>query len=99
MTILEIFKSRLPEGLEIIKVKERYCKTDVTLRCRRITHLSSIHKMCVPGDEEYLCDIEICNVMMAIAMKEKDNGMFKLWMQKQQELIFSHHSNSPDGVY
>lgn len=93
MTMLEIFKSRLPKGLEIIKTKGRYQKTEVILKYGEVTHLLMLHKMCIPGDENYLCDIEICNVMMAIAMKKKDNDMFKTWLKRQQALIFVHHKS------
>lgn len=93
MTMLEIFKSKLPQDVEIVKTKGGYYKTEVTLRYRKVTHLLMLHKMCVPGDENYLCDIEICNAMMAIAMKKKDNDMFKAWLKRQQSLIFAHHKS------
>ena len=99
MTMLEVFKSKLPVGLEVVNTKERYKEFLIRLQYQNTGTIIHLPKTCVPGDEEYLCEVVLCDVMMSIAIERKDNNMLKLWLEKQRELIFSHHSNSPDGVY
>lgn len=102
MTMLEIFKSKLPQGVEITKVRDNrghYGMTDIWLDYKGTTGFCRLHKICAPGEADYICSVDLCSAMMSIAIERKDNELFKNWMHRQQALIFAHHNNSPDGVY
>ena len=101
MTMLEIFKSKLPKGVEITMVRDKgyYGMTDIWLDYKGTTGFCRLHKTCAPGEADYLCSVDLCSAMMSIAIERKDNELFKTWMHKQQELIFAHHKSASQDVY
>ena len=86
MTMLEIFKSRLPEGLEIVETKKRG-KYNVCLNYDGTEAIVTLPTTCVPTKENFMCDIIICTSMMRIASSRGDEEMFGKWCNKQDELF------------
>ena len=88
MEMLEILKGRLPEGLEIVKVKNRSgrSQTEILFRYDGVEFTSYLHKTCAPGCENEVCDNVICGVLMAVALKQGDMEKAKYWMDRQLNL-------------
>lgn len=87
MTMLEILKERLPEGLEIVKVQDRANASQIKLQFsyEGETTFGYLPKACAPGYAERICDQTVCSTMMGIALDRKDLEMVELWHTKLQE--------------
>lgn len=85
MEMLEILKGRLPEGLEIVKVKNRSgrSQSEILFRYDGVEFTSYLHKTCTPGCENAVCDNVIYSVLTAVAMKQGDMEKARYWMEKQ----------------
>lgn len=88
MEMLEILKARLPEGLKIIKVKERpgYSQAEIRFEYDGTESIGWLYKTCAPGKENHICDFSICAVMANIALSRNDVEMAKFWLDKQLNL-------------
>lgn len=88
MEMLEILKTRLPEGLEIVKVKNRSGRSQIEILFRYdgIESTSWLYKTCTPGRENYVCDSVIFGVLAAVALKQNDLEKARHWMDKQLNL-------------
>lgn len=88
MEMVEILKGRLPEGLEIVKVKNRSGRSQIEILFRYdgVEFPSYLHKTCTPGCENEVCDNVIFAVMAAVAMKQNDFEKAGYWLDKQLNL-------------
>lgn len=85
--MLDILKERLPDGLEIIKVKDRGNQTQIWFRYQGYETRGELQKTCAPGYAEQNCDYTISNAMMSIALKKGDAQMTKVWHDR----LLSHN--------
>lgn len=86
MEMLEILKGRLPEGLEIKKVKIRSGRAEITFLYDGTETLGWLRDTCAPGHAENICDFTIAAAMMGIALTRGDFEMAKFWRDKQNDL-------------
>ena len=72
MSMLDILKERLPEGLQIKSFKDRAHRSQVEIVfvCEGVETTGWLHKTCAPGHEHNICDSVINNAMMAIALEK-----------------------------
>lgn len=87
MTMLDLVKSDLPNGLEIVKVKERTGSNNMKiLFCYGETQKEvDFPKTCSPGDERRVCQYMLCSTMVGIALDREDYAMAKEWNEKQKQ--------------
>lgn len=83
-TMLDILKERLPEGLEVVKVKDKASASQIqiTFRYEGMENVSWLYKTCTPGCENKLCDQTIASTMLGFALKRKDLRMADYWNDK-----------------
>lgn len=83
-TMLDILKERLPEGLEVIKVKDKASASQFELwfAYRGMEEKNWLHKTCAPGYENKLCDQTIASTMMGFALELRDIEMAEYWRDK-----------------
>lgn len=91
MTMLEILKTRLPEGLEIVKTQDRAGSSQmkVWFSYEGIEFMTTLQKVCAPGMAEKNCDFTICVVMVHMAVERQDWAAAKAWMDKQSAVYGS----------
>ena len=65
MTMLDILKERLVDGLEISKVKEKPSKYEIVFSIGDLTEKSELPKSCAPGRHNHVVDTTIFNAMAA----------------------------------
>lgn len=83
-TMLDILKERLPEGLEVVKVKDKASASQIqiTFSYKGMESVNWIHKTCAPGCENRLCDQTIASTMLGYALDQKDLQMAEFWRDK-----------------
>lgn len=83
--MLEILKTRLPEGLEIVKVYDRTGASQLKIRFayKGLERMGYLYKTCPPGEAENNCDFVIQTMMMTFAMDMGDLAAAKYWANKQ----------------
>lgn len=83
-TMLDMLRERLPEGLEITKIKNRANSSQIQLRFRYqgIETCGTLQKACAPGCAEQNCDFAICSAMMSIALRMGNRSMADCWHEK-----------------
>ena len=89
MEMLEILKGRLPEGLEIVKTKNKGSQTEIKFSYEGLEVVSWLPKTCTPGAAEYMCDSTLYGAMANVYMKRGDFDTAKFWMDKQLGLVRS----------
>lgn len=74
MEMVEILKGRLPDGLEIVKVKDRSNRSqaEIIFRYQGVEVSSWLPKMCTPGHEERVCDLTAYNAILQVAIRNND---------------------------
>lgn len=85
--MLEILKKRLPEGLEILAVKERSSKYDLVFGFEGEQAKAQLQKACAPGYAEANVDFTICLVMAGIYIQRGDYKNAKLWSDRQLRAV------------
>ena len=88
MEMLEILKTRLPEGLKIVKVKDRLgaSQLEIFFEYEGTKARGWLFKACVPGKANYICDFIICTVMINVCLERNDLETAKFWRDKQLNL-------------
>lgn len=83
-TMLDILKERLPEGLEVVKVKDKASASQIqiTFSYKGLESISWLYKTCAPGCENKLCDQTISSAMLGFALKSRDLQMADYWQDK-----------------
>ena len=84
MTVLEILKKRLPEGLEIAKVidKANSSQIEIWFSYRGMKTNCWLSKTCAPGHAARLCDKVVATAMLGFAIQLKDIEMADYWKDK-----------------
>ena len=84
MTMLDILKKRLPEGLEIAKVidKANAIQIEIWFAYRGMKTNCWLSKTCAPGHATRLCDKTIATAMLGFAIQLKDFEMADYWKDK-----------------
>lgn len=83
-TMIDILRERLPEGLEIIKVKDKASASQIQIffSYEGAESTNWISKTCVPGYQNRLCDKTIASTMLHYALQRKDLKMADYWEGK-----------------
>jgi len=83
-TMLDILRERLPDGLEITKVKDKASasQTEIWFTYQGMESKGWLQKTCAPGCENRVCDRTVANAMMGFALKSKDLEMAEHWQDK-----------------
>lgn len=86
--MLEIFKSRLPEGLTVVKVVDRSNRSQIvlTMEYQGTQATGYLNKTCAPGCAEDVCDFTITTVMIEMGLTSNNLELAKEWMEKQRAL-------------
>lgn len=87
MEMLEILKGRLPEGLEIVKTKNKGSQTEIKFSYDGVEVVGWLPKTCIPGAAESTCDFTVCAAMISVALDYNNTEMAKFWMDKQMGLV------------
>ena len=82
MTMLDILKSRLPEGLTIVGQKELSSKYRIEFEYEGTKTTADLSKTCAPGYHERNVDATVVTAMTAIFMDKGDYTRAKEWMGK-----------------
>lgn len=82
--MLEILKSRLPEGLKVVRVKDRVnaSQLQLTFSYNDTAAVGWLYKTCAPGFEKKYCDQTIASAMLSVALDLEDGKMAELWKKK-----------------
>lgn len=81
-TMLEVLEKRLPDGLEIKKVKENNIEYSITFTLNGGEEKAYLPKTCTPGSSERVCDRAIASVMSTFAFVNKDYDEARRWLDK-----------------
>lgn len=82
--MLEILKSRLPDGLKITKIKDRAnaSQLQLTFSYNGTQAVGWLYKTCAPGFEKKYCDQTIASAMLSVALDLENREMADLWKKK-----------------
>lgn len=82
MTMLDILKARLPDGLTITSVKEKPSKYLVrfSYKGEELNGQEELVKACTPGKENAVCDTTIQVAMTGFMLNKKDLPGAMKWM-------------------
>jgi hypothetical protein len=94
-TMLDVFKSRLPEGLTIAKATKRGGNYKLVLEYDGIQQPASLSTTCAPKQENIYCDFAIATAMMSIALKRTDLELCKQW-KAFQNALFNKPEEAPN---
>lgn len=74
MEMVEILKGRLPDGLEIVKVKDHSNRSqaEIVFRYQGVEVNGWLPKMCALGHEERVCDLNAYNAILQVAIRSND---------------------------
>ena len=82
MTMLEIFESRLPDGVAVKKATSKGSKYEVVLTMDGTEAKTSFSKTCAPDQVENFVDFNIRAAMAEIWFKRGDMEQAKKWLDK-----------------
>jgi hypothetical protein len=80
--MLNTLKERLPDGMEIKKVKEKSSKYEIIFLIDGKDIKSELPKTCTPGMQNRVADHTIINAMVINAMHNGDMETAKKWLDK-----------------
>jgi hypothetical protein len=80
--MLNTLKSRLLDGLEIKKVREKPSKYEITFLFGGIEYKTELPKTCAPGAQDIIADHTMFSAMAAFALKKGDLESAKMWLNK-----------------
>lgn len=88
MEMIEILKTRLPEGVSVVKVQDRsgYSQIKILLSYEGREQWTSVYKTCTPGKENHICDMTITTAMIGFALERNDLDAAKVWLDRQRAL-------------
>lgn len=83
-TMLDILKERLPEGVEVVKVKSKASasQSEVWFVYQGMEGKTWLSKTCAPGYENKICDQNIATLMLGFALQMKNLEMAEYWRDK-----------------
>ena len=82
MNMLEILKNRLPEGLEIKKVREKPSKYEIAFLNGGKEYNGALPKTCAPGCQDRVADHTICIIMCTAEMDKGNIRAAGAWLDK-----------------
>ena len=82
MNMLDIFKSVLVEGMEIVKVKELANKYRITLTFKGLKNTIELNKTCVPSYEIFYCKGAVATALSSIYINLHDLDNASKWLDK-----------------
>lgn len=87
--MLDILKERLPEGLEVIKVKHRTgaSQMEILFKYDGTEQKGWLQTTCAPGYAEKNCDFTITGVMIGIGFDRNDREMIVKWKEIQDKVL------------
>lgn len=85
MTMLEIFKSKLPEGVTVVKAVEKPSKWDVVIGDSQSTTSTSILKAYAPNAYDYAAESIVLTTMASLALNRGDIAEAKEWLDKSHK--------------
>ena len=85
--MLDLFKSRMPEGMEVVSAKKRGDKYNLSLVYYGTEYDTSLRAVCPPKEENNICDYTISVAMMAIALKRDDLELCQKWRDFQDSVF------------
>lgn len=80
--MLNTLKTRLVDGMEVKKVKEKQSKYEITFIVYGKEYKGDLPKTCVPGFQDRVADHTICNVMCAAELAKGNIQAAKMWLDK-----------------
>lgn len=86
MTMLEIFKSKLPEGVTVVKAVEKSSKWDVVIGDDWSTTATSILKAYAPNAYDRAAESIMLTTMASLALNRGNIAEAKDWLAKSYEL-------------
>lgn len=86
--MLDILKERLPDGLEIVKVKNKNSSSQIEIHFNYegTSAVNWLPKVCAPGHAEQVCDRTSFGAMLSVALHRKDLEMAERWVAKMQSI-------------
>ena len=84
MNMFEILKSRLPNGLVVLSVKETHTKYKIEFEYEGIKATAELSKTCAPGYHNNVADHAIITTMSEIMIAKGDYVSAKEWLRKIQ---------------
>lgn len=85
--MLDVFNERKPQGLDVVKVKERGGYYILKVAYEGTETETHLQKACAPNCAEKNCDFTICAVMAGIAFDKGDMATVKQWLDKQSKIF------------
>lgn len=80
--MLNTMKKRLPDGMEIKKVKEKPSKYEITFLISGGEIKEDLPKTCTPGMQDRVADQTIFNAMCKAEINKGDYQAAKIWLDK-----------------
>lgn len=82
MTMIEILKERLLDGMEIKKVKEKPSKYEIAFLISGGEIKGELPKACAPGCQNNIVDNTIFNAMCQAEIEKGDYQAAKAWLDR-----------------
>lgn len=88
-TMLEVMKERLPEGLTVVKTKQRSGSNQIAIdfNYKGMQIVGWLQNTCSPGMVEKNCDFTITSVMISFALLMNDMPLAMEWKAKQDKVL------------
>ena len=83
--MLNTLKERLPDGMEIAKVKEKPSKYEITFLISGGEIKEELPKTCTPGRQNHVVDHTIFNAMCKAEIEKGDYQAAKGWLDRIME--------------
>ena len=80
--MLTVLKDRLPEGVEVKKVKEKPSKYEIIFTISGGEVNGELPKTCTPGMQDRVADQTIFNAMAKAAIYKGDYQVAKEWLDR-----------------
>lgn len=80
--MLEIFKSVLVEGMQIVKTKETSDKYKITVKFLNTTTVVDLNKTCTPTYELQYCKGAVATALSSIYLDLKDIAHTRFWLDR-----------------
>lgn len=85
ITMLDVLKERLPEGLEIKATKEKSSKYEVTFVFDGVEEKAELPKTCAPAYQNETADSTVRTAMSAIYIKKGDYAEAQAWLHEERQ--------------
>lgn len=83
--MLELFKSHLINGMEIVKVKKKASEYIITTLYKGNEHVTYLHKTCAYGRHNHLVHQAFCNILASAAIDADDYETSRKWLDRNMD--------------